>query len=35
MAKVKGTNRRTRAKKSHKKQGNQRGRGVKEKTYRG
>lgn len=35
MAKVKGTNKRTRAKKSHKKQGNKKGRGVREKVYRG
>ena len=35
MAKIKGTNRRSRPKKSYKKQGNKKGRGVKEKRYRG
>ncbi len=35
MAKVKGTNRRTRPKSGYKKQGNKKGRGVKEKRYRG
>ena len=35
MAKVKGTNRRTRPKSGYKKQGNKKGRGVREKRYRG
>lgn len=34
MAKVKGTNRRTRPKSGYKKQGNKKGRGVKEKIPR-
>lgn len=35
MAKVKGTNKRTRAKISHSKRGNQHGRGVRQRKYRG
>ena len=35
MAKIKGTNRRSRPKSGYKKQGNKKGRGVKQKRYHG